>query len=468
MAKVIIVGAGISGLALAYRLQQLVPVSEITILERGHRPGGTIWTERRDGFQIEIGPNGFLDNKPSTLQLCRDLGLSDQLVAASEASARNRYLFLGADLQRLPTGLVSFLMSDLLSWRGKLNVLAERLRPRRSEASDESVAAFVRRRAGAEAAETFADALVTGIFAGDPSRLSVRAAFPLLAELEAQHGSVMKGLTQTARRRRAEAAVRGESPRGRSRMWSFAAGLRELVETLSSHLTRPPLLRKTIRLVEQAKEAAERPSWMVTGEGQERWSADVVALTCPASQQAQLLSHLDGELCECIADIPYNRLAVVSLGYRQADVSMDLNGFGFIAPQRSRRDLLGVQWCSSIFPDRAPAGRVLLRAMCGGWNRPEMVDWDDTRLVMAVRTELRLAMGIEADPVFNHIVRWHQAIPQYVLGHLERVAWIDSRLARYPGLYLGGNAYRGVSLNDCTEQAETLARRMAHYLTRLP
>jgi protoporphyrinogen/coproporphyrinogen III oxidase len=138
-----------------------------------------------------------------------------------------------------------------------------------------------------------------------------------------------------------------------------------------------------------------------------------------------------------------------------------VDGFGYLTPQRERRDVLGVQWCSSIFPERSPAGRVLLRALCGGWNRPEIIDWDDARLLPAVRAELKLAMGIAAEPVFHHIVRWDRAIPQYHLGHLDRVAWVEQRLGRHPGLYLGGNAYRGVAMNDCVEQADLLAEQLA-------
>jgi oxygen-dependent protoporphyrinogen oxidase len=465
MSRVVIVGAGISGLALAYRLHQLVPSVEVMVLEQRERPGGTMWTERREGFQVEIGPNGFLDNKPSTLTLCRDLGLSDRLVPASEAAGRNRYLFLDGRLRLLPNSLTSFLRSDLLSWRGKLSVFAERWRPRRRDLADESIDAFVRRRAGREVAEVLADAFVTGIHAGDPTLLSVQAAFPRLAALAEQYGSVLKGLGRTARQRRAEAAARGEPYRRTSQMWSFREGLRLLIETLCGHLPQPPLFSVGVRRIERAANADEdRPAWIVHGDRQEHWLADAVVLTCPAYQQAVLLDDLDHELAERVNGIPYNRVAVAALGYRQADVPIDLAGFGFITPQRTRRDLLGVQWCSSIFPDRAPSGLVLLRAMCGGWNRPEMVGWSDEQLLQAIRAELRLAMGIVAAPVFHHIVRWERAIPQYQLGHLERVAWIHERVVGHPGLFLGGNAFHGVALNDCTEQAETLARQLGTFL----
>jgi protoporphyrinogen/coproporphyrinogen III oxidase len=146
---------------------------------------------------------------------------------------------------------------------------------------------------------------------------------------------------------------------------------------------------------------------------------------------------------------------------------MSLDGFGYIAPQRSRRDLLGVQWCSSIFPGRAPPGAVLLRAMCGGWNRADIGGWDDDRLLTAVRAELQLAMGIQAPPIFHHIARWDRAIPQYHIGHLERVAWIEARAAGHPGLFLTGNAYRGVALNDCVEQGGATADRVANFLSTI-
>ena len=212
----------------------------------------------------------------------------------------------------------------------------------------------------------------------------------------------------------------------------------------------------TVRSVRRSQDR-----WEVRADGRDAWTADAVALTCPAYQQAVLLADEDAELAEKIGGIAYNRVAVVALGYRAADIPMSLDGFGYLSPQRERRDVLGVQWCSSIYPDRAPAGMALLRALCGGWNRPEIVDWDEDRLLTAVRAELAAAMGVRAAPAFHEIVRWDRAIPQYHLGHLERVAWIEQRAARHPGLFLGGNAYHGVAINDCLEQAALLAHRVA-------
>jgi oxygen-dependent protoporphyrinogen oxidase len=352
--------------------------------------------------------------------------------------------------------LLDFLGSDLLSWRGKFNILMERFR-RRSDSADESIDAFVRRRAGPEAAEVLADALVTGIHGGDPAVLSVRAAFPRLAAMEDQYGSVIRGMAQSAKQRRVEKKLP-------SKMWSFRDGFRLLMETLRDRLTRPPLVGVSAKRIERTATDGVRPQWTVHGDGRDTWPADAVILACPAYQQAAILGDLDAELAERIGGIAYNRIAVVALGYRAADVPRPLDGFGYIAPQRTRRDLLGVQYCSSIFPARAPEGMVLLRALCGGWHRAEVAGWDDERLLQAVRAELALALGIRAAPCFHHIVRWERAIPQYLLGHLERLTWIEQQVTRHPGLFLTGNAYHGVAFNDCTEQAGMVAARAADYL----
>ena len=460
MSQVIVVGGGISGLAVAHRLQQIAPGVTITVLEQGQRPGGKIWTERTQGFQIEVGPNGFLDTKPSTAALCREVGLGDRLIPASKAAAKNRYLFLNGQLRPLPAGLRDFVQSDLLSWRGKIGLLLERFRGRGAGDNDESIDAFARRRAGNEVADVLADALVTGIYAGDARLLSMRAAFPRLVDLERQYGSVLKGLARVARQRRAEAAARAEPYQRPGKMWSFRQGLRVLIETLIERLKQPPVYGVNVR----GAYAAAESGWRVQGDGQDAWMADAVVLACPAYQQAAILSDLDVELARLIEQIPYNRVAVVALGYRRDDVPSSLDGFGYIAPQRTRRDVLGVQWCSSIFPERAPAGMCLLRAMCGGWHRAEVAGWDEPRLVRAVREDLRQAMGIQAEPVLHHVISWDRAIPQYVVGHLERVARIEERAARHAGLFLGGNAYHGVALNDCTEQGERLAGAVHNYL----
>jgi oxygen-dependent protoporphyrinogen oxidase len=460
MPKIVIIGAGISGLSLAYRLEQALPDAEVLVLEQRSRLGGTIGTERRDGFQVEIGPNGVLDTKPSTLSLTREVGLGDQLIMASEAAGKNRYLFLDGKLHLLPHSFLSFLGSDLLSWHGKFGMIAERWRRRRADPGDESIDAFARRRAGPEVADVFADGLVTGIYAGDSRLLSVRACFPRLAAFEEQHGSVLKGFGRAAKQRRADARTRGEPPPKPGKLWSLTAGLGSLIDALAQRLRTRPIAGINVRRIARTEEK----SWIVHGEGRDTWNADAVVLACPAYQQGAILHELDSELADRIGAIPYNRVAVIALGYRRADLACNLDAFGYIAPQRTRRDVLGVQYCSSTYAGRAPEGTVLLRAMSGGWHRAEVAGWDDARLLAAVRAELALVLGIRAEPIFHHIVRWDRAIPQYHVGHLERVTWIEGRASAYPGLFLAGNAYKGVALNDCTEQAELLAAHVKNFL----
>lgn len=461
--RIVIIGAGISGLSVAYRLQERMPAADVTILEKADRPGGAAWSIREDGFLVETGPNGFLDTKPTTLVLSRDVGLDADLTLASEAAGKNRWLFLNERLKMLPNGLASFLSTDLLTWRGKLSLLWERFRAKRASSEDESIDAFARRRAGDQAADVFADALVSGIYAGDPKLLSLPACFPRMAEFERVYGSVIKGFAAAAKKRRAEAKARGVADERPGKMWSFAGGMRTLIDGVMAKLKNPPLFGVHVRSIRK-KTDTNKIVWEVLADGRDAWEAEAVVLACPAHQQTMLLAEVDAEIATSIGAIPYNRIAVVAFGFRKRDVPMNMDGFGFIAPQNTRRDLLGVQWCSSIYPGRAPDDCVLLRAMSGGWHRADIVDWDDAKLLQALRRELLLAMGIQAEPVFHKIIRWHKAIPQYHLGHLDRVAHIESRLAQHPGLYLGGNAYHGVALNDCTEQGVLLAERISSRL----
>jgi len=440
MSRVVIVGAGLSGLAIAFRLKQARPDVELVLLESGDRTGGKIGTDDRDGFRVETGPNGFLDSKPGTRQLCHDLGLGDQLLAASEGSRKNRYVFVRDRLHKLPASPLGLLQTPLLSLRGKLALLSEPFRRRRKH-TDESVAAFARRRFGKEAADIFVDALVTGIHAGDPEQLSVRAAFPRLAQFEAECGSVLRGFLAASKQKS-----------GPTRMWSFRDGLQTLVDELTQ--CTPITTGVSVQRLER-----DGPRWKLHGDG-DHWTADAVVLACPAYEQARIVADLDAALAADLAGIAYNRVAVVALGYRQADVPT-FDGFGYIAPQNTKRDVLGVQWCSSIFPDRSPPGFVLWRALCGGVSRPDMFDLDDESLARACHTELRHTLAVRAEPVFRHVVRWPQAIPQYRLGHLERVARIEAAVGRWPGLFIAGNALHGIAMNDVTEQASFVAARLA-------
>jgi oxygen-dependent protoporphyrinogen oxidase len=456
MPHVVIAGGGLTGLTVAFHLRSLAPRTTVTVLEPGGRPGGNIGTEEHDGFRVERGPNGFLDRTPFLPKLIDDLDLSGKLIAASEGSRKNRFLYLRGKLRPLPRGPFGLATSSLLSLRGKWQLLCELWRGRAPNVpGDESIAQFVTRRAGREAADVLADALVTGIHGGDPAELSVAATFPRLPLMERQAGSIIRGFARSARERKRAAVARGEPPPGPFRMWSFREGLGVLVGALADALG--PALRCG-DAVERITPAGTR--WQIaTRDG--RLAADAVVLACPAYAQAEIVSGLDPAMARDMAAIPYNRIAVVALGYRQSDCPIAPAGFGYIAPQNTRRDVLGVQWCSAIFPDRAARGCVLWRALCGGVHRGELLDLADEELARAVHAEIRLAMKVRGEPVFRRIIRWRRAIPQYIIGHLDRVARIEAAAARFPGLYLTGNAYRGVAMGDCAEQGALVAARLA-------
>ena len=278
--------------------------------------------------------------------------------------------------------------------------------------------------------------------------------------MEREAGSIVRGFIRAAKKRRLDAEARGEPPPGPQRMWSFREGLRVLVDGLMAQVGDRVTTGAGVKAIRR-----HEGGWCLDTDAG-AMTADAVVLACPAYEQAAILDRLDPKLAEDVGGITYNRVAVVALGYRQSDCPWSPDGFGYIAPQNTRRDVLGVQWCSSIFPDRAPPGFVLWRALCGGVNRADVADWDDDTLAKAVHAEMKLAMGVRGEPVFRRIVRWPRAIPQYNVGHLARVARIESAAAAQPGLFLTGNAYRGVAMGDCAEQGELVAARVAEWFAR--
>jgi oxygen-dependent protoporphyrinogen oxidase len=433
----------------------------VVVLEESGRPGGTAWTERIDGYLLETGPNGFLDNKPSTLDLCRSLGV--RLVRANE-SARDRFVYLGDKLRRLPTSPGEFLRSDLLSWRGKLRVLCERLL-RGPIPTDESIYEFGVRRLGREATEVLLDTVVTGILAGDSRLLSLPACFPRIAELERRYGSLIRAQAHLAKARRRgmreKHASTGQAPVGSpgGTLTVPEGGTRVLIERLVEQLG------SAVRLCCGARRIERNPAggWVVVGESQ-TFATDAVVLACPAYKQAEILDPLDAELAGEIGAIPYVGVVVVVVGFRRVEMPSERTGFGYLAPQRLGRPVLGVVWSSSILPDQAPSDCLQFRAILGGWRRRDVLAWDDTTLVRQVREDLQATMRISAAPCFTWTCRWERAIPQYHVGHLDRLAKIDERRRVHFGLFLTGNCYRGVSLNDCTLDAEQTSRHVLRYL----
>jgi oxygen-dependent protoporphyrinogen oxidase len=466
MKRVVVVGGGISGLATAYRIVEGakalgLPLT-LTVLEGEPRVGGKIVTERREGFTVEGGPNGFLDGKPETLRLARDVGLGDALLPSSDA-ARRRFVFRHGALHALPESPPAFFRSRLMSVPGRLRIIAEPfIRPAPPEL-DESLAEFGTRRLGAEAVDALLDPMVSGVYAGDPQRLSVWACFPRIKELERDHGSLIRALFAVQRQHRKALAsgrqvAAAGGPGGPSgKLTSFKEGTQLLVDRLHDKLGASVRVGTPARSIT----GAAGGGYQVRLDGGGALDADAVVLACPAYSAAELLETMAPESARAAREIPYAPAVVVALGFERAAVANPLDGFGFLIPKSERRRILGSLWTSSIYPGhRAPDGRILLRTIVGGARNPELTGLPEDELVALVRAELESILGIDATPVFREVFRWPVAIPQYNVGHRERVRRIDEGLLPHPRLVLTGNAYRGVGINDCTREAELAASKV--------
>jgi protoporphyrinogen/coproporphyrinogen III oxidase len=452
--SVVIVGGGISGLALAHGLRSRG--TEVTLLEAGPRLGGTIQTRKRDGFITEAGPNSFVDREPTLRALAASLGIAGRIRMA-DPSAKRRYLYTRGKLRVVPASPPAFLKSDVLPLGAKLRVMGELFTPRAPE-GDESLADFGRRHVGRTATAVLVDAVQTGIYAGDVEALSVGAVFPKLVELEKQHRSLVLGMARTRAAERKALPAGEDETKPSGAVCSFDGGLQVLVDTLAEKLG--PVARTGVRLLGLRREGN---GWRLAVEehGQRaELAAEKVVLAVPAYVAAGLLRPLDERLAERVEGIAYAPVAVVHLGFAPGSMPPP-DGFGFLVPTLERRRILGAIHASSTFPWRAEGGRILYTCMVGGAKRPDLVDLDDAALVTLVREELRELAGVMAEPIFSEVFHWKRGIPQYNVGHLERVAAIDEDLTRWPGLYLTGNAYKGIGLTDCIRSATALADTLA-------
>ncbi len=447
--SIAVVGGGISGLAVAHALVEraaaLARPVDVRLFEQASRLGGTMFTEPAGGFHVEWGPNGFLDSKPHTAELAARLGLADALLPASDASSR-RWVLSRGRLRPIPTSPQRFLFSSLLSMSAKWRVLREPAAPPPPDGVDETIAAFARRRLGPETAARLIDPFVSGVFSGDPETLSVRSAFPRLVELEREYGSLLRASRKLK--------AKGAGPAGK--LTSFTGGMSTLVSALAKSLGP----RAATRAAASALTRGSGDTLSLTVDGEAR-AFDAVVLATPTTTTQRLLAPLDDAFVAPLAHIPYAAVAVVALGFARESVAHPLDGFGFLIPSEERQPILGCLFDSSAFPGhRAPPGHVLLRAFVGGARAPERVDEDDAALVRLVRGVLDPLLGLRGEPVLTRVVRHRSAIPQYVVGHADRVAAIDAAAARVPGLCVAGNALRGVGVNDCTREAEAVAARV--------
>lgn len=450
MTAVNIIGGGISGLSLAYFLTTQRPDLDIKLFEADNRSGGKIWTERSDGFVCEAGVNGFLDNKPATMELASMLGISP---LRSNDNARRRFIYLDGRLKKIPETPLAFMFSDFLSLSGRLSVIAEYFRPPKVQ-EDETMESFALRRVGREFFEKLLDPMASGVYAGDPARLSIRSCFNKVYELEKNYGSLIKGFMAIAKQKKKTVQKAEAGPGGI--LHSFGSGMYELIEALRERLGER--IKTNKRAVAVIRQGDRYRAFFDDNTSEE---SEALVIATPAHDASSMLTDMDRELSATLVKIPYPPLSVVALGFKANAVSsIDLKGFGFLIPARERRKILGTLYDTSIFTGRAPEGHVLLRVMIGGARYPELALLDDDSIIETALSELRDIMKLKAEPCFVRVYRWLKAIPQYNLGHHKLLEQIDTALQRHKGLYLTGNAYRGVAVNDCIANSLALSEKI--------
>ncbi len=447
--RLVIIGGGISGLSLAYFLLQQKPSSEITIVESEKRAGGKIWTDKVDGFLCESGVNGFLDNRPRTLELVSKLSLRP---LKSNENARKRFIFSGGKLHRLPESPVSFLSSNLLTLPGRLRVIWEIFTPKGS-GSDETLAEFARRRLGREAFEKLIDPMASGIYAGDPEKMSLRSCFPVIYNLEQEYGSLIRAMIQLQKKAKKTGKKVGAGPGGV--LTSFYDGMETIINALTGYLgERVKTGTRAISIDKKGK------TYIVFVSDGSNIEAEAVVLATPSYETSGMVRGIDKQLSSTLNEIFYPSISVVCFGYRRNKISHSLDGFGFLIPYKEGRRILGTLWDSSIFPNRVPEGYVLLRSMLGGVRMSELALQDENKLINLVMEELKDIMGLTVQPDFVKVYIHKKGIPQYSLDHEKKLETITAICNRFKGFYITGNAYRGIGVNDCIENSYKLAERI--------
>lgn len=464
MNRIIIVGGGIAGLSAAYYAQKNIPDAHITLLESDSRWGGKISTDRvafNDGqFIIEGGPDTFLASKPWGVALCQELGLGERLHGTNPRK-KNTYVLNKGRLLPLPDGLAMMIPSDipsvlrsrLISWAGKARMGFDFLQPARRLNGDESLGAFVSRRLGREAYENLIEPLMSGIYAGDGDALSLASTFPYLRDLELKYGSLARGALKMRQQ------SNGKAPGSRSAFLTPTTGLEEIVEALVESLKSKVELRLNTRVTSVTRNV-ERGTWNVKLDT-ETLDTDSLILATPAFASAQLLASFDPALASALGGIPYASTATVSLAYRESDLPRDLDGYGYVIPRREGREALACTWTSTKFPHRAPEGYALIRVFVG--RAGQDIPWNENDLLKLSKEEMKLTLGITAEPILSRVFLWDKAMPQYNLGHPEILKRIDAALEKYPTLALAGNGYRGIGIPDCIHSGELAVERVLKF-----
>jgi protoporphyrinogen/coproporphyrinogen III oxidase len=483
MTHVAIIGGGVTGLSAAWYLQKEAESRGLevsySLLEASGRWGGKIVTETVDdlgyaeSFVVEGGPDSFLTQKPWALQLARELGLAEELLPTNDAMRQVFVLHQGRPvplpegvLLIVPTQFMPFVRSPLLSPMGKLRMGLDLFIPPRRDGRDESLADFIQRRLGREALDKIAEPLMSGIYNAEADRQSVLATFPRFRELEAKHGSLIRGML-AARQAHHRPGNNGRSAGDRSAagpplsmFMSLQSGMQRLPQHLRSRLDGDCRLNTAVASVTRQEDGHYR----LTLDDGSQVTAAAVVLAVPAYVAAELVRDLAPRAAGGLEDIRYVSTGTLSLAFRREEIDHPLDGFGLVIPRSEERAVNAVTWTSTKFERRAPAGTAPLRIFFGGSRRPDMMTKDDEQLLAIARTELKALMGIDATPLFQRIYRWFEANPQYDVGHLERVAAIEAALPS--SLYVSGSPYRGIGIPDCVHQAQQTASRVVAELVK--
>ena len=460
MKRIAIVGGGISGLAAAFALEKQRAQSaglEYVLFESSPRFGGVMVTERVDGCLIEAGPDSFLTEKPWASDLCREIKLGDQLIGSNDPD-RKTYILVKSRLIAIPDGLMFMVptkilpavLSPLFSTGTKLRMAQEWFHPPRKAEHDESVAEMVERHYGAEMVDRLADPLLSGVYGGEASQLSVRAVLPRFAEMEAKHGSLGRAMLAAHKKM-------GQANKGPSKplFTSLKDGMQQMVDSLVSHLPFSSLRPTTAVQGLQRQDGG----WLVSA-GYASDHFDGVIVATPAHAAVQLVRSSSEELAAELNAIQSTSSITVNLGYDQRVRSSLPAGFGFLVPRSEGKRMLAATFVHNKFPHRAPPDRALLRCFIGGAGNDGVLQLSDEVILRTVREELGQIIGLTAEPQFTRVYRWVGAMAQYGVGHLDRLQRIENHLAQLPGIALAGNGYRGIGVPDCVRSGSEAADRV--------
>jgi protoporphyrinogen/coproporphyrinogen III oxidase len=503
--RIAVVGGGMAGLGAARVLETARaqdPSVDWHLYEQDPRFGGKVHTVRRDGFVVEGGPDSAIIEKPWPITTAREVGIGDRFLDCNE-DIRKSFVFTRGRLHELPEGIilmvptrmVPFALSGLISWPGKVRMGMDLLLPRGGAATggpggaagsalDESLGDFVRRRLGSEALRRIAEPIVAGIHAGDPEHMSVRATFPMFLDMELEYRSLIVAMLKRRKARQKAAAARGSGAAGSGRsgsrpagpksyFYSFRTGLQDLSDAVVASLPGDRLhagtgVTKMSRSEVGAGAGDGSGAYTLQLSDGARVEADAVVLATPAWASGDLLRPVAPLAANDLSSIEYVSTATASVAFRRDQVAHDLKGFGFVVPRAEDRPVMATTWSSSKFDGRAPDGRVLLRSFLGRAGREAAAQLDDDEMGKVVREELREIMGISAEPEFIEIFRWPRGMPQYRVGHVDLVAHIEAAVARVPGIELAGGAYHGIGIGDCLREGAAAAERALEHVRGLP